>query len=201
MNNSNIGTSLGEAATLFTNLIGHSAKAGLSILGALGAVPEKLLCDIGQGRPIMSDCGCEIPPPCWQPQPLGEVTSFAAPGAQATLRFRITNATFSARTIDFIASPATNVTFSEDPVSLAPLQRRVVLAFFQVPSSTKEGSEDEVVIFIRGCRNYYVRWTVKVMDCGSTMCNEIDLEDEPDLIHHWYDHFYCHRECQKRTQR
>lgn len=202
MNNSSVGASLGEAATLLTSLVGHSARAGLSILGALGAAPEKMLCDFTQGRGIIGDCNCDIPPPCWQPQPLGEVTSFVAPGGQATMRFRITNSSFSTRIIQFKSSPPTVVTFSENPVTLAPLQRHVVSAFLQIPSSDKQGSEQEVVIFVRGCRNYYVRWTVKVMDCGATMCNEVELDDGPDLIHHWYDHFYCPRECQdQRTNK
>jgi hypothetical protein len=196
MNNSNVGASLGEAATLLTNLVGHSAKVGLSILGALGTVPEKLLCEVSQGRGIIGGCDCDIPSPCWEPQSLGEVTSFVAPGGQATMRFRITNSSFSSRIINFLASPAASVTFSENPVTLAPLQRHVVSAFLQVPANAKQGTEQEVVIFVRGCRNYYVRWTVKVMDCGATMCNEVELDDGPDLIHHWYDHFYCRRECQ-----
>jgi hypothetical protein len=28
------------------------------------------------------------------------------------------------------------------------------------------------------------------------MCNEVEINDCPDMIHHWYDHFYCHRHCQ-----
>jgi len=24
---------------------------------------------------------------------------------------------------------------------------------------------------------------------------DIEIEDCPDLIHHWYDHFYCPRPC------
>jgi hypothetical protein len=26
----------------------------------------------------------------------------------------------------------------------------------------------------------------------------VEVEDCPDLIHHWYDHFYCDRPCTDR---
>jgi hypothetical protein len=31
--------------------------------------------------------------------------------------------------------------------------------------------------------------------CADT---EVEIEDCPDLIHHWYDHFYCERPCPSR---
>jgi hypothetical protein len=30
--------------------------------------------------------------------------------------------------------------------------------------------------------------------CGAS-CPEVEVDDCPDNIHHWYDHFYCERGC------
>jgi len=40
-----------------------------------------------------------------------------------------------------------------------------------------------------------VRWTIKQTSRGGTCCHEVDIDDGPDYLHHWYDHFYCERPC------
>src|SRR5438045_279941 len=103
MNNSTISPSLGEAVMLVRNLFGHSAQIGMGILGALRQSSSKALCETVQGRgPFGALSRCDtfnIPPPCWEPQPLGQVTSFVAPGGQTTIRFRLSNCGFKPRTI------------------------------------------------------------------------------------------------------
>ena len=117
MNNSTVGSSLGEAVMLMRDLFGHSAQIGMGILGALGQSSSKALCEVVQGRAPLGLGGCdtcEVPAPCWEPQPLGQVTSFVAPGGQATIRFRVTNCGFSARTITFGSmEPVFSLTFHQ----------------------------------------------------------------------------------------
>lgn len=200
MNNSTFGPSLGEAVMLMRNLFGHSAQIGMGILGALGESSSKVLCEAVQGRTPFELGGCDtcdIPPPCWEPQPLGQVTSFVAPGGQTTVRFRVTNCGFSPRTITFASiKPVPGLSFSPPSLTLGPLERGVVSASLQIPAAAKQGEEHELVLLVHGCKNYYLRWVIKVAACGVDMCNEVEVNDCPDMIHHWYDHFYCHRHCQ-----
>lgn len=202
MSNSTMGPSLGEAVMLVRNLFGHSAQIGKEILGALGQSSSKALCDTVQGRTPFGALGgcdtCEVPPPCWEPQPLGQVTSFVAPGGQATVRFRVTNCGFVGRTISFDANKSvSDVTFSPSSLVLGPLERGVVPASLKMPAEAKPGAEQELILIVRGCKIYYLRWVIKVADCGVNMCNEVEVNDCPDMIHHWYDHFYCHRHCRE----
>lgn len=44
-------------------------------------------------------CGCDIPPPCWAPKPMGDVESTACPGATATVRIHVTNCGATTRTM------------------------------------------------------------------------------------------------------
>jgi hypothetical protein len=203
MSNSTLGPSIGEAVMLVRNLFGHSAQIGMGILGALGQGSSKSLCESVQGRTPFGALGgcdtCEVPPPCWEPQPLGQVTSFVAPGGQATIRFRVTNCGFNGRTITFDSiKPVLGLTFSPPSLSLGPLERGVVSATVQIPAAEKQGEEHELVLLVRGCKNYYLRWVIKVAACGVDMCNEVEVNDCPDMIHHWYDHFYCRRHCQEQ---
>jgi len=203
MNNSILGPSIGEAVMLVRNLFEHGAQIGMGILGALGQSSSQALCETVQGRrPLgaLGDCDtCDVPAPCWEPQPLGQVTSFVAPGGQGTIRFRITNCGFSARTITFASiKPVPGLTFSPPSLTLGPLERGIVSASLQVPATAKQGEEHELVLLVHGCKNYYLRWVIKVAACGVDMCNEVEVNDCPDMIHHWYDHFYCHRHCQEQ---
>jgi hypothetical protein len=53
-------------------------------------------------------------------------------------------------------------------------------------------------VWIHGCVEHAVRWTVRVAGRGGDSCNELDIDDCPDYVHHWYDHFYCARPCGHR---
>ena len=207
MSNSTVGPSLGEGVMLVRNLFTHSAEIGRGILGALGQSSSKAFCQAVQGGSPFSALNCcdtcDVPPPCWEPQPLGQVTSFVAPGGKATIRFRVTNCGFSGgvRSITFgalYASPG--LAFDPPSLTLGPLRRGVVLATLPIDSSAKQGEEHELILLVHGCKNYYLRWVVKVAACGVDMCNEVEVNDCPDMIHHWYDHFYCHRHCQEQRQ-
>jgi hypothetical protein len=200
MKNTSVDSSVGDAIALMRNLFDQSAQFGTAILGVLSkggsfmALPD--ISKLNQS----SGC-CDIPPPCWEPQPLGEVTSFVAAGGKATVRFRITNCGFTSRTITVVvAKPVPALTFSPASLTLGPMERGVISASFEIGTDAKKGFEEELVLFVRGCRNYYLRWIITVADCGVDMCNEIEVNDCPDMIHHWYDHFYCPRHCQEQRQ-
>jgi hypothetical protein len=129
--------------------------------------------------------GCDVPPPCWWPRAGGEVESFVCEGASATLRVEVTNCGPTPRRFE-IEAPK-EVTVTPGQLDLGPMERAVV-------TLRREGA-GEAVVWVRGCYEHFVRWTVEVSSRGSSTCHEVQIEDCPDYRHHWYDHFYCERPC------
>lgn len=179
-------TTLADAAKAVGDLLAPGAKRGMELLGSIALPSPKC------------GCGCEIPPPCWEPQPLGEFTSEACPGSKGLLRITITNCGMSGRTIKV---SATNAVVKVAPVSLTlgPLEEGVVMLSIDMPAGALKGQTQKSLVWIHGCKTHYLRWTVVVAekgaDCGPT---DVEVEDCPDPVHHWYDHFYCQRPCPNR---
>ena len=140
---------------------------------------------------------CDIPEPCWMPDALGEVLSHACPGATAIVRLLITNCDRIPRTVKITATgdAAGLVSLQPTTLVLGPKERGLVSATLKVPPDAIGCQEFEALVWIRGCREHYLRWTVAVEKRGGDCCHEVEVEDCPDLIHHWYDHFYCLRPC------
>ena len=69
-----------DAAKGILAWIGQGARLGIDLLGSvpLPSAPR-------------TGTSCEIPPPCWAPQPLGAVTTRACPGTKAVVRLDVTN--------------------------------------------------------------------------------------------------------------
>ena len=147
--------------------------------------------DLGGGN-----CGCDIPIPCWWPQPAGEVTSFVCAGGTATLRIRARNVGPRPHDYRFRLDPdPASATVKPDAIQLSP--QRTVTAVFSVPTpvNSPEGRDLELIAWVHGCKNYFVRWRIEVTSYAFDSCHEIDIEDRPEYEHHWYDHFYCEHCC------
>ena len=165
------------------DLIDRGASTGVSLLRSIARSPM---------LPRLRSCSCEIPPPCWLPRDLGTVTTHVCAGGSATLRLRITNCGPTTRSIEVDA--AGGVTLSPAKATLQPFERVDVLATVAHP-----GPEQEHLVWVRGCYDHVVRWSIRVSSRGRvSTCHEIDVEDCPDYVHHWYDHFYCERPCLHR---
>lgn len=167
--------------------VDRGAAAGRSLLGTLGR--SQLL-----RRP--GACSCEIPPPCWMPRELRETTSHVCRGGTAVIRFRVTNRSVQPTevTVDAVGDDAASVQVTPSKLTLAPLQRGVITASLQLPADGQE-SPRELLLRVHGCLEHVMRWTVREGRWGCDSCHEIDVEDAPDYVHHWYDHFYCTRPC------
>jgi hypothetical protein len=148
---------------------------------------------------MKSACGCHIPPPCWAPQPLGSIVSHVCPGATATLRLCVTNCGYTRRAIRIDVPLDSKITVTPPAFMLEQLERECSTLSVAVPADAAKDSEKEYLVWVRGCKNHYLRWTVKVSSRGGCSCHEVEVEDCPDLVHHWYDHFYCRRPCTNRT--
>ena len=191
-------TSIQEITDTITDLLDHTLSTGISLFGTLSKSGSDLGAKIAPvikslPLPKMESC-CKIPPPCWMPRQLGEVASHVCPGGSATLRIRVTNCGLGTRTITAEADQGAKA--NPGSIQLAPMQRGWLTLSFEVPASATNGQSHEILVWIRGCRTYYLRWTVMSSNRGCECCHEIEVEDCPDLVHHWYDHFYCVRGCQ-----
>jgi hypothetical protein len=182
----------------YSRLLQSSARSApgqitRNLQNMMGAVQN-----IGTAR-IGASC-CHIPPPCWLPKPIGDVVSHVCPGATATLRICVTNCGFTQQTVTVEAPANSGVTVTPASFTLGPLQRACVTLTLAKPTDTQSGQETEYLIWVRGCKIHYLRWTVAVSSRGACTCHEVEVDDCPDLIHHWYDHFYCRRPCTNQTR-
>ena len=173
--------------------------AGTSLLGSLSEgrlLPTSGTCACGSS----GACSCDIPAPCWMPRQLCDVTSHVCAGASATLRLRVTNCSPQHTTVSLQATgvEAQKVTLAPASISLGPLERGVLTATLSTAATDAKGTEHEVLIWVRGCIDHVLRWTVKTSSRGGDSCHECDIDDCQDYLHHWYDHFYCYRPCRNR---
>ena len=175
--------SLADAAKAVGSVLEQGTKAGMELLDAI-KLP----------LPSRSGCSCEIPPPCWEPQPIGDVTTRACPGNKAVLRLHVVNCGSAGRTVTV---DATNKAIDVTPasVTLGPYEDATVVLSLDIPATAKEGEREKAVVWVRGCYVHYLRWTVEVTCKNASCCSDASVEDCPDLVHHWYDHFYCQRPC------
>lgn len=196
-----------DITTTLTDLLNQTFAASLDVLKAFSQASADLTSQIGPqikslnlpalnlpslNLPKLGGC-CEIPPPCWMPRRLTPVTSHVCPGATASVCFQIENCGIQSRTITVQADQ--NATVSPASLTLEPFQRGVITVSYTVPAGSNNGDSTEIRVFVLGCKSYFLRWTVQTSTRGCACCHEIDIEDCPDLIHHWYDHFYCQRPC------
>jgi hypothetical protein len=193
-------TPLSTSLLALAKLIEQSAHLGAGVLESLGGSYPQILQSLGKlisaEIPLSSCDSCEIPPPCWMPRQLCEVTSLGRPGDKASLCFVITNCSMSTRMVTvFTSTTASGLTFSPTGLDLGPMERGEIVVTYTIPTGSSVGKRMELLMWVRGCRLYFLRWTVVVGAIGANTCYEVDVKDCPDPIHHWYDHFYCPRPC------
>jgi hypothetical protein len=174
-------------------------KEVLKLLGSAGRSAGSMASGIH--LPKGSTC-CDVPEPCWMPLALGEVNCVLRPGDSGTVCLVVTNGDFRPHTYQFAATgkSAAHVSFSTASATLGPKERIAVTATFTVPRDSKDGEDcrcidHDALLWVRGCRNHYLRWTVDELACSKACCHEIVVNDDPDYVLHWYDHFYVTRPC------
>jgi hypothetical protein len=176
---------LGDVAGGVVDRLARTARAGGSMIGGL---PLPRVHRSGCG------CGCEVPAPCWVPRTLDEVTTPVCAGNTAVVRVTVTNCGFTTRTIS-AKSTSGAVDIEPASVTLGPLERATIVLSVAVPATSTEGEERRAIVWFRGCRDYVLPWTVETSCSNADCCRELAIDDCPDLVHHWYDHFYCDRGC------
>ncbi len=197
----NTGELLQQTIGTATSLVEQSAQIAMDFLNALTDsmgknVPASGVTPILK-LPKMHSC-CKIPPPCWMPREAGHVVSHVCAGSAASIWICVSNCGIEKRTITFDDAGKGVITFDPATLVLGPMEEGEVKATFTPPASAGhcEGGEHNAIVWIHGCKEHYLRWTLKNVKRGvSCSCHEIRIEDCPDYLHHWYDHFYCHRPC------
>ncbi|MQA89738.1 MAG: hypothetical protein GEU90_05820 [Gemmatimonas sp.] len=138
---------------------------------------------------------CHVPLPCWMPQSLGDLRSFVDKCGKACVRLLVTNCDRVERTVQVRAEGVQGVEVNPPSLHLGPMQRGTAEVSLEVPERTEKGTSLEVLVWVDGCKQHYLRWTIHVTPAGFDSCHEIPVDDCPDYRHHWYDHFYCPRPC------
>jgi hypothetical protein len=186
-------------ATCF--LLAPSVKLGRWVVGSC---PRERGCLGGR-------CDCQVPPPCWVPVRLDDLSEHVGPGDTAVVRLAVTNDGATSRTFEIAASDPL-VVVKPTALTLGPLERGVAVLSLTVPATAAGDHVEQCVVSVRGCKQYNFRWTVSVSRrrdhrhhkrCGVLFRRHHDcdralhmaVEDRPDYVHHWYDHFYCERPC------
>jgi hypothetical protein len=204
-----------QAISSTASLAEQSTQLALEFLNSLAGSASSQIGNLSMGNlsmsnlasmmkmPSMQSC-CNIPTPCWMPRSAGHVISHVCAGSPASAWIRVTNCGHTTRTITFDDAAKQLVTFSPVSLTLGPMESGEVKATF-TPTTTasdcKDG-EQSAIVWIHGCKEYYLRWTIKNVRRGVTCsCHEIHIEDCPDYLHHWYDHFYCPRPCATQGQK
>ena len=208
MNDCKQGTDTQGVEDGLKSLINAQLLLGKEVLkllgGAGGGMLDKLSC---MKMPKGHGC-CEVPAPCWMPLSLGEVCCQLKPGDKGTVCLVVTNGDFRQHNYQFEASgkSAGLVSFSQAGAVLGPKERIAVTATFTVPREGQTAADcrcidHDLLLWVRGCRNHYLRWTIDEVAKSKPCCHEVIVDDRPDYVLHWYDHFYVARPCLGTPQR
>jgi hypothetical protein len=189
-------SSMADITGVLRQAVAMEREMVMSLLDAAGSVD---VMDLGrQVRRAVprGGCDCAIPEPCWMPLSMGDLASFAAPCRTACVDVVVTNCDAAPRRITVaFDGDAKDISVSDADFVLGPLRQKVVSVCLTVPDDATRGQRFDGLVWVRGCRDHYLRWTVRVNAFGMDSRHEVEVEDCPDYVHHWYDHFYCARPC------
>jgi len=149
---------------------------------------------VGSRKRKSSSC-CDIPEACWMPKPLGEVHCRVKTGDTGRVNLIVTNNDYLPHvvTAQSTGQNAGLVAFAPNNVALGPKERTTIVAQFTAPN---QPGRYEMLLWVTVCSDHYLRWTVEVGEkCGDPCCYEVTIDDTPDHVVHWYDHFYCAKPC------
>ncbi|MEK6374329.1 MAG: hypothetical protein AABO58_16710 [Acidobacteriota bacterium] len=149
------------------------------------------------------DHGCSdtIPTPCWLPEDLGDLTVEVEAGGAAHLAVRIRNTDGQQQpqvTAQVTGAGSQYVTPTSASAVVGPYGHATFNFTVTVPQQTAGGTYIDVQIVVQGCRRHILNWRVDVVEkCepDAKTSHEVGVCDGVDPVHHWYDDFYCRRQC------
>lgn len=191
------GGSLSQIGGLFADLFDTQFRLGLRLLETMADGPARRTLETLERSGVTPTRGCcHIPPPCWVPVDLGIHTSRVCPGMAASIAICVTNCDQRPSTITATATgpDAGHVSISPTALVLGPKERGCIHFTFQA-AKPGESPDREAILWVRGCKEYCLRWRIRRGDVADCRTPKFEVDDCPDLLHHWYDHFYCRRPC------
>jgi phosphate transport system protein len=72
----------------------------------------------------------------------------------------------------------TGVKVTPASLALGPMQRGMVVVSLTLGVDQPLGEERDLLIWVRGCREYFFRWTVTVASRGIDACEEVEVEED-----------------------
>ena len=113
------------------------------------------------------------------------------------LRLTLTNCEIASRTI---AVTATDGAVSVTPagVTLGPMEQGLVVLTLELPASAAAAAPRRRSSGSRAARSTTSAGASSPPARVTCCTADVDVEDCPDLVHHWYDHFYCPRPCPEK---
>jgi hypothetical protein len=165
-------------------------------------VPIRMATALAGAATQVTAPGCDIPPPCWEPRPAGSCRMTLTPGGTGQLRIHVTNCEWRRHVVGINAAGklAAWLTLTPTMVIIEPQETATIIVTVHVPADMKPGLRAAGVLLVRGCLGHAVRLDVGVADCAQCAVCDIAIQDCPDHIHHWYDHFYCPRPCRNQVR-
>jgi hypothetical protein len=183
-----------------------SERAGTRALGDSIATmldaPVQLAAGLGSGLGFRLPHGCEIPPPCWEPRFAGACHVDLVPGSAATVRVHVTNCGWQRQVVGITATGRLAAIVKLEPTTLiVDVQSQATFrVIVRLPDQLPPGEVLSGALLVRGCLDHFARITVRAADCVSLGCCDLHMQDCPDHVHHWYDHFYCPRPCRNLSR-
>ncbi len=155
MNKGGFGASQGDSSKGFGDLVDQGMQFGMAILGQMVSSSAQIFGGIFQSLTSSqtSNCCCEIPPPCWEPNRLGEVTSLACPAGTASVLLRVTNCNTRGSKVKVrTTGQDSGVTITPNELTLGPMERGVVAVSLSLPANAGTGERREVLIWLHGSK-------------------------------------------------
>lgn len=195
------------------DLIAAQLGLGRELLKALIA-GGTLLADSAKGLSLPKGLSCcDIPEPCWMPRAVGEITCALATGAEGEVCLDITNGDFRAHQYELKPAGsdagAVQIDVQDRSFTLGPKERRTVSVRVVMPKQDRNPDQHvscceadclDLLIWVRGCAEHYLRWVVCRDDkAKAACCHCVSVDDTPDYELHWYDHFHILRPCTTST--
>ena len=116
------------------------------------------------------------------------VVSQVCPGGTPRVVFKIHNCGLADRHVFVVATGADAgmATGAPSATTIGALDTAELAAEVTLPSGTDHA---DLILWVRGCSDTAVHWTVSASDKGCNTTHQIAIDDCPGTQHHWYDHF------------
>jgi hypothetical protein len=170
-----------------------------ALMSALIAAPLTVAQSLTDFAGNATSGGCQIPPPCWEPRPAGSCHLILVAGGSALIRVTVNNCGWQSQVVQITAGGmlAAWLTFEPTTLVLPPQSSATFRVTVHAPQQVPNGFAVSGPLLIRGCRDHGARVRITIADCAGPNCCDLVIDDCADHVHHWYDHFYCPRPCNR----